>query len=290
MMNSGQLNVSVVQLNAGADKDANVAAALDGIDRAAATGARLVVLPETWAYMGPDDGVAVDAEPIPGPLTELLAGRALRHGIYLHAGSFYESAPGEPRAFNTTAVFDPTGEIVARYRKIHLFDVDLAGDASYRESAIVAPGDEIVTVEVDGVTVGLTICYDLRFPELFRILALRGAEVIVVPAAFAMATGKDHWEVLLRARAIENTVYVVAPNQVGQHPPGRWCCGRSVIVDPWGVVLAQAPDQPTVITATLDLAHLRDVRRQIPSLANRMPDRYAWPDAAEAGALAGVSR
>jgi predicted amidohydrolase len=288
-MSKELLSVAVVQLNAGDDKDANIEAALDSIDRAAATGARLVVLPETWTYMGPDEGVAAAGEPIPGPLTELLAERARRHGIYLHAGSFYESAPGEPRAFNTTVVFDPTGEIIARYRKIHLFDVDLAGDASYRESATVAPGDEIITVAIDGVTVGLTICYDLRFPELFRILALRGAEVIVVPAAFAMATGKDHWGVLLRARAIENTAYVVAPNQLGVHPPGRWCYGRSLIVDPWGIVLAQALDLPTVITATLDMAHLREVRRQVPSLANRMPDRYAWPDGVEVGALAGAS-
>jgi deaminated glutathione amidase len=144
-------------------------------------------------------------------------------------------------------------------------------------------------VDIDGVTVGLTVCYDLRFPELFRILALRGAEIFVVPAAFAMATGRDHWEVLLRARAIENTAYVVAPNQVGVHPPGRSCYGRSQIIDPWGVVIANAPDRPTVITATIDLAQLRDVRRQIPSLANRMPDSYAWPDAVSSGALAGAS-
>lgn len=277
-MANDELNVAVVQLNTGDDKAANVAAALEGVDRAAATGARFVLLPETWTYMGPNEGVAVAAESIPGPLTDLLAERARRHGIYLHAGSFFEAAPGEPRAFNTTVVFDPAGEIIARYRKIHLFDVDLAGDASYRESATVAPGDEIVTVEIDGFTVGLTICYDLRFPELFRILALRGADAIIVPAAFAMTTGRDHWEILLRARAIENTAYVVAPAQVGVHPPGRACYGRSQVIDPWGVVLAKAPDRPIVITATLDLAALRDVRRQIPSLANRMPDRYAWPD------------
>ncbi len=287
-MSADLLSVAAVQLNAGADNTANIDAALAGIERAAAMAARLVTLPETWTYMGPDEGVAAAAEPIPGSLTDRLAERARRHGIYLHAGSFYESVSGEPRVFNTSVVFDPSGEIIARYRKIHLFDVDLAGDGAYRESATVAPGDEIVTVAIDGVTVGLTICYDLRFPELFRILALRGAEVIVVPAAFAMATGKDHWEVLLRARAIENTVYVVAPNQVGAHPPGRWCYGRSLVVDPWGVVLAQALDQPTVITAALDLNHLRNVRRQVPSVANRMPDRYTWPDAASADVLVGA--
>lgn len=282
-MTADLLNVALVQLNPGDDKDANIAAALAAIDQAAATGARLIMLPEVWTYMGPDSGAAAVAEPVPGQLTATLAERARRHGVYLHAGSFLERAEGEPRSFNTTVVFDPAGEIIATYRKIHMFDIDLAGNESYRESATTAPGDEIVTVEIDGVRLGLTICYDLRFPELYRILALRGAEVIAVPAAFTMRTGRDHWETLLRARAIENTVYVVAPDQVGQHSGGLWCNGRSMVVDPWGTVLATAPDQPAVISATLDLAYLRRVRAQVPSLANRMPDRYAWPDAALAG-------
>lgn len=282
-MTADLLNVALVQLNAGDDKDVNIADALQGIDQAAATGARLIVLPETWTYMGPDAGALDAAEPVPGPLAETLAARARQYGIYLHAGSFLERAEGEPRSYNTTVVFDPDGEIIAKYRKIHLFDVDLAGKESYRESAAVAAGDEIVTVDIDGVRLGLTICYDLRFPELYRILALRGAEIIAVPAAFTMRTGRDHWEPLLRARAIENTVYVVAPDQVGQHSGGLWCNGRSMIVDPWGTVLATAPDQPTVISATLDMAYLRAVRGQVPSLANRMPDRYVWPDAALAG-------
>ena len=285
-MTANQLNVALVQLNPGDDKDANIAAALKGIDQAAGTGARLVMLPEVWTYMGPDDGALTAAEAIPGPLTETLAARARDLGIYLHAGSFLERAEGEPRRFNTTVVFDPNGEIIAKYRKIHLFDDDLTGQESYRESNTVAPGDEIVTVDIDGVRVGLTICYDLRFPELYRILALRGAEIIAVPAAFTMKTGRDHWEALLRARAIENTVYIVAPDQVGQHSGGLWTYGRSMIIDPWGTVLATAPDQPTVIRATLDLDYLRAVRAQVPSLANRMPDRYVWPDAALAGSAA----
>lgn len=282
-MTADFFNVALVQLNAGDDKDANIANALQGIDQAAATGARLIMLPEVWTYMGPDAGVAEAAEPIPGPLTETLAARARQHGVYLHAGSFLEQAEGEPRNFNTTVVFDPAGEIIARYRKIHMFDVDLAGSESYRESATVAAGDEIVTVDIDGVRLGLTICYDLRFPELYRILALRGAEIIAVPAAFTLKTGRDHWEALIRARAIENTVYIIAPDQVGQHSGGLWCYGRSLIVDPWGTVLATAPDTPTVISAKLDLAYLREVRAQVPSLANRMPDRYVWPDTAMAG-------
>ncbi len=272
------LAIALVQMNSGDDKDANIREALAGIDRAAAAGARLVALPEVWTYLGDPSGNRDAAEPIPGPLTGILAERARQHGIFLHAGSFFERAEGEPRLFNTSVVFDPRGEIIATYRKIHLFDVDLETDTRYRESDTIAPGDEIVTLELDGLTVGLAICYDLRFPELFRILALRGADLIVVPAAFTMATGKDHWEVLLRARAIENTVHILAPGQVGQHPPGLWCYGRSMIVDPWGLVVAQASDGPAVVSATLDLGQQHRVRRQIPSLANRMPDRYRWPD------------
>ena len=278
------LRVAVVQMNSQDDKSANVETALSLIDRAAGTGARLVALPEVWTYLGPDAGNRDAAEPIPGPTIARLAERARRHGIYLHCGSVYEIAPGEPRLFNTTVVLDPAGEVVARYRKIHMFDVDLSGSESYRESATNAPGDELVTFDLDGVRVGLTICYDLRFPELFRILALRGAEVIVLPAAFTLTTGKDHWEVLIRARAIEDQVYMVASGQVGKHPTGSgsaaWCYGRSMVVNPWGTVIATAPDEATVISADLDLAYLRKVRRQIPSLANRMPDRYRWPEAA----------
>jgi deaminated glutathione amidase len=274
------LSVALVQMNSGADKDANIAEALAGIDRAAASGARLVTLPEVWTYLGPDDGGFDAAEPIPGPLTDVLAGKAREHGIYLHGGSILERVEGQPKLFNTTAVFDPAGEIVATYRKIHLFDIDLEAGASYRESNTISPGEEIVTFELDGVTVGLAICYDLRFPELFRILVLQGAEVILLPAAFTLMTGKDHWEPLIRARAIENSLFMVAPAQVGQHPPGLWCNGRSMVVDPWGLVVAQASDAPTVLTATIDLDAVGRVRRQIPSLANRMPERYAWPDRA----------
>ena len=284
------LRVAAVQMNSRDDKAANVETALALIDRAAATGARFVALPEVWTYLGPGEGNRDAAEPIPGPTIDRLAERARRHGIFLHAGSVYESRPGEPLLRNTTVVLDPDGDIIARYSKIHMFDVDLDGVARYRESDTNAPGDEIVVIEIDGVPVGLTICYDLRFPELFRILALRGAEVIVLPAAFTLATGKDHWEVLIRARAIENGVFMVAPNQVGQFPPSNWTYGRSLIVDPWGTVLATAPDVETVITADLDRAGLRRVRRQIPSLANRMPDRYAWPDVDHAGQLATAGR
>jgi predicted amidohydrolase len=282
-----QLRVAAVQMNSRDDAQENLATALGLIDAAAAAGARLVALPEVWTYLGPEGGNRGHAEPIPGPVIDRLADRARRHGIYLHAGSIYESPPGDPRLFNTSVVLDPDGAIIARYRKIHMFDIVLDGGATYQESATVSPGDEISVVDVDGIAVGLAICYDLRFPELFRILALRGAEVILLPAAFTMTTGKDHWETLIRARAIENGVFMVAPAQVGQHPPGNWCYGRSLIVDPWGTVLATAPDIETVITADLHRSLLDQVRRQIPSLANRQPERYRWPDRGVAGVLGG---
>ncbi len=274
-----QLNVAIAQLNARDDKAQNIETALQLIDRAAAGGARLVVLPEIWAYFGPESEYRPNSEPIPGPLTEILAERAVRHGVYIHTGTWHESREGDPRLYNTAAVISPDGEIIGKYSKIHMFDVEIDGVASYRESATIAPGDDIVNVEIDGVNVGLAICYDLRFPELFRILALKGAEVIVLPAAFTMATGRDHWEVLIKARAIENGVFMVAAGQWGPGYDGKWCYGRSMIVDPWGTPLAIAPDQTTVIQASLDRTHLEKVRRQIPSLANRMPDRYIWPDA-----------
>lgn len=279
--------VAMVQLNSRDDVAANLDAALAGIDEAAAGGARLVVLPEVWTYLGPDAGQDAAAEPVPGPLTDRLGAKARQHGIYLHAGSILERVEGEPRLFNTSVVFDPAGDLIATYRKIHLFDVDLDGDTSYRESDSIAPGDEIVTFDLDGTTVGLAICYDLRFPELFRILALQGAEMILLPAAFTMTTGKDHWETLIRARAIENGVYMVAVGQVGEHPPGRWCYGRSLIADPWGLVIAQAPDRVGVTLAEVDLGEVARVRRQVPSLANRRADRYRWPEGVGAGQPAG---
>lgn len=282
---AARLNVAVLQMNSGADKDANIASALSLIDQAAGAGARLVVLPEVWTYLGPDEGNRPSAETVPGPVADLLADRARTHGIFLHGGSILETRPDEPGLFNTSLVFDPNGDLIARYSKIHMFDVVLDGDAKYMESATVTPGDEIVTVDIDGFTVGLAICYDLRFPELFRILALRGAQAIVLPAAFTMTTGKDHWDVLIRARAIENEVYMVSCGQWGAHPPGNLCYGRSIIVDPWGTVLATAQDGVSIAMATLDADRVSAVRRQIPSLANRRPEAYRWPD--DAMAMAG---
>ena len=272
------LALGVVQTNSQDDKQANIAEALAGIDRAARMGARFVTLPETWTHLGPGKGDHAAAELIPGDLTRLLADKAREHSIWLHAGSIHERVPEHDKLYNTTVVFDPSGDIVARYRKMHLFDVDITGHAAYRESDTIEPGEEIVTFDLDGVRVGLAICYDIRFPELFRILALRGADIVMLPSAFTLMTGKDHWDPLIRARAIENSLFMIAAAQVGSHPPDRMCYGRSMVVDPWGVVLAQAGDIPTVITATLELEELARVRAQIPSLRNRIPASYAWPD------------
>ncbi|HEX2280225.1 MAG TPA: carbon-nitrogen hydrolase family protein [Thermomicrobiales bacterium] len=271
------LNVAIIQMNSRDDKRANIASALDLIDRAAATGARLVALPEVWPYLGPDESQD-PAETIPGPITELLAERARRHGIYIHGGSIYEKRPGDPGMYNTTVVLDPSGEIIARYSKIHMYDVVLDGVAEYQESASITPGDEIALTEIDGIPVGLTICYDLRFPELFRILALKGAQAIFLPAAFTLMTGKDHWEPLIRARAIENELYMIAPAQWGTHPPGKWCYGRSMVVDPWGTVVSTVSDGVGIATAIIEPSRVEAVRRQIPSLANRRPGAYAWPE------------
>ncbi|HET9660807.1 MAG TPA: carbon-nitrogen hydrolase family protein [Thermomicrobiales bacterium] len=277
-MPTNAFDVAVLQMSSGEDKAKNVETALRLIDEAASTGAHLVVLPEIWTYLGRDAGNRENAELVPGPVTDALAAKAKQHGIYVHGGSILEKRDGEPKLFNTTVVFDPNGELVAQYSKIHMFDVVLDGVASYQESNTVQRGEEIVTFDLDGTTVGLAICYDLRFPELFRILALRGADVIVLPAAFTMTTGKDHWEVLIRARAIENQIYMVSCGQYGPDSSGKWCYGRSLIADPWGTVLATAPDRECVLRATVDLDYLQKVRRQVPSVQNRQADLYRWPD------------
>jgi predicted amidohydrolase len=262
------MRVAVCQLNAREDRGANLAAARGLLDRAAAAGADLAVLPEYVDYLGRAAGEP-KPEPVHGECGSFFADAARQLGIWVHAGSFHEVGPDPQRTYNTSLVFDRAGGLAAVYRKIHLYDVEIPGRVSYHESRTVAPGTDTAVVGVEGATVGLSICYDLRFPELYRRLAVAGAQVLVVPAAFMMHTGRDHWEVLLRARAIENQCYVLAAGQIGDHEPGRTCFGRSMVIDPWGTVLAQAPDTVGVTVADLDLDRLATIRQELPSLANR---------------------
>jgi predicted amidohydrolase len=271
------MRVAAVQLNSGAEPEANRTAAEPLVRAAAADGAELVVLPEKWTAMGGEQDLLAAAEPLDGPT--LLWSRALARelGIELVAGSFLERAPGREKLSNTSVHVGADGEVKAVYRKLHMFDVEVAG-RRYLESALEEPGEEIVLSRTGGgVELGLSVCYDLRFPELYRILAVQGARVLLVPAAFTLATTRDHWETLLRARAIENQAFVVAANQVGEHPDGHRSGGRSMIVDPWGLVLAQAPDGVAYVVADLDLERQRSVRASLPSLANRRPGAYRWP-------------
>ena len=270
-----EIRAAAIQMSSTPDKAENFRVAEDLARRAAADGADLVALPELWSCHGLQEAYRENAEPIPGPTTEFLGGLARELKVYLLGGSIFEGDPGTDRLYNTSTFFDPSGGLVASYRKIHLFDVR-APDRDYLESGTVAPGREIVTAKAGPTTVGLSVCYDVRFPELYRLLALRGAEVLAVPAAFTLATGKDHWELLLRARAVENQAYVVAPAQWGRKADGRQTYGRSMIVDPWGTVLAQCPDRDGFALATLDLDYLDRFRAEFPALANRRPEAYDW--------------
>jgi deaminated glutathione amidase len=271
------MRAAAVQLSSTPDRDRNLEAA-DRLTRAAAAeGAELVVLPEKWPVLGTPEQTAAGAEPLDGAALSWARSTARELGIDLVAGSIAERVEGADRGANTSLHVGPDGQDRALYRKIHMFDVEVGG-RTYRESEHEAPGDEIVTSALaNGEGLGLTICYDLRFPELFRILAVRGATVITVPAAFTETTTRDHWEVLLRARAIEDQCFVVAANQVGEPAPGMRTGGRSMIVNPWGLVLAQAPDFETHILADLDFDRLRGIRTKLPSLANRQAAAYRWP-------------
>ena len=273
------LRTAAIQMNSNADKARNIVAAARLVAGAAADGAELVVLPEKWNVLGAPGELENGAEELRTG-TALEAAREWARGleITLLAGSIAERVEGEERLFNTSCLIDPSGEIAAVYRKIHMFDVDVGGVA-YRESAHEQPGTEIVTAPAAGIELGLSICYDLRFPELYRILAVRGANVLAVPAAFTTTTGRDHWEVLLRARAIENQAFVIAAGQSGEAPPHYDSYGHSMIVDPWGELLAVAPDGEGFVCADLEFSRLQEVRASLPSLANRRPQAYRWGEA-----------
>jgi nitrilase len=266
------MRVAVVQMNSQENKDANLRQAEGLIDAcAAAERPDLIVLPEVFTLMGENRAaklVAAEDEGA-GEAWKMLADRAKRHGVHVHGGSVLERA-GADKLFNTTYVFDPAGKQIAKYRKIHLFDVTTPDGQSYRESASFEAGSEVVAYRIGAVTVGCTICYDLRFPELYQALAKKGADVIMVPAAFTLQTGKDHWETLLRARAIETETYVVAAAQAGTHANGtRACWGHSLIADPWGLVLARAQEGTGFASARLDFAYQRAVRGRIPVMEHK---------------------
>ena len=270
------VRAAAVQLNSTPDAARNLEAADRLTREAASAGATLVVLPEKWPVLGTEEQTSAGAQALDGEALSWARATARELGIDLVAGSITERTADGERGRNTCVHVGPDGEDRALYRKLHMFDVQV-GETVYRESAREAPGDEVVLSRAaDGTELGLTICYDLRFPELYRALAVRGARVFTVPSAFTVPTTRDHWEILLRARAIEDQCFVVAANQVGRHgPDGPASGGRSMIVDPWGVVLACAPDRETFVAADLDLGAQAEVRRRLPSLANRRPEVYA---------------
>ena len=262
---------AVVQLTTTDDAAASLAAAEAHVAEAAEAGARVIALPENVSFMGPERDKLALAEPLDGPTFARVAGWAARHGVWLLAGSLPERGPTPERAYNTSVLYGPDGARRAVYRKIHRFDVDLGPGATHLESKSCAGGDRAVAVDTDHGRFGLTICYDLRFPDLYRALRRAGCAVLFAPSAFTVPTGRDHWEVLLRARAIESQAYVIAPAQVGDNGPKRQTYGRSMIVDPWGTVLAQVPDRTGFALAPVDLDRVAELRRRLPCLEHERP-------------------
>ena len=267
------LRVALAQVNPiVGDLEGNARLVIDWIGRAREQGADIVCFPELVLTGYPPEDLVLKRAFVRDNLRQLDLVTKATKGISAVVGFVDDDG-----AIFNAAAFMQDGELKAVYRKVHMFDVEVGG-RSYRESALEEPGEDIVlSSTADGVGLGMSICYDLRFPELYRILAVRGAHVIAVPAAFTLATTRDHWETLVRARAIENQAFVIAANQVGSHPAGQQSGGRSMIVDPWGVVLAQAPDSEAHIVAELDLDRQREIRASLPSLANRRPGAYRWP-------------
>lgn len=265
--------IALVQMDTQNNKEENMKAAMQWIDEAAAENVRMVCFPEVMNLIGKNVGEGGGREPVPGYATERLMKKAKEHGIFIHAGSVTEEIPGERRSYNTSVLIDPNGQIIAEYRKLHTFDITLSDGRPFRESDRVHPGEKIVTVETELGIMGMSICYDVRFPELYRLLAVEGAQVIFVPSSFTLETGKDHWEPLLRARAIENGCYIIAAGQTGRKP-AYTAYGNSMVVNPWGVVTARLGEQPGILYAEIDLGYLKQIRNQMPALENRRTDVY----------------
>ncbi|HXK19301.1 MAG TPA: carbon-nitrogen hydrolase family protein [Polyangiaceae bacterium] len=269
-MAKAELGVAAVQLNSQADVGQNLERCRELCRRARARGAELVLLPENFAFFGAEVDKRQLAESVEdGVIMSALREMARENAVTVIGGGFPERSADPARPHNTLVVVGADGSLVASYRKVHLFDVELGSGGSYAESAATSPGSSVVVVEVEGFKLGLSICYDLRFPELYRALSEQGAEVLLVPAAFTLHTGKDHWHVLLRARAIEAQAFVVAAAQHGTHPGSRSTYGHSLVVDPWGTVIAEASDGVGLVCATLERSRLDSVRRSLPSLAHR---------------------
>lgn len=277
-MTDNTLRVSMVQMHVTNDKSDNVDRAVEHVRTAATEGADLAVLPENFSFFGTDEELFDQAETLDGPTLTRLGDVAAELGVHVVAGTMKLRKEGQDKLVNASVHLTPDGEIENVYEKVHIFNAEVGGE-SYEGDTVEVGGDDVVVTDIEGVSVGMTVCFDVRFPELYRILALRGAEVILVPSLFTMYTGKDHWEPLLKARAIENQTYVVAPDVVGQYPPhDNRSYGRSLAVDPWGLVVAHASDQETVVTFDVDTSVVEDTRSSVPTLSQRRPDAYRWPD------------
>jgi deaminated glutathione amidase len=267
------MRIAAVQLNSIDNKKENLTKAIKYIHEAAKNGAELVLLPEYMNYMGEDHNKLSNAETTFGETSSIISKTAKELGIFINLGSILEKTE-ENRAYNTSILFNASGESIATYRKIHLYDAEFEDRFTEKESDIIQPGSEVVTADTPFGKIGLTICYDIRFPELYRSLALHGAKIIFVPAAFPLYTGAHHWEILLRARAIENQCYIVAAGQIGTSKPNRTNYGNSMIVDPWGTVIARATEEEGYIISDISMTHLEKIRRNIPCFTHRRPETY----------------
>ncbi len=265
------MRVALVQMTSTDDVSANLESARRSVISAVEQGAEFIALPENFAFLRREGKPIPCAQGIDGEIISSMRDLAREHGVPILAGTFAESVGADGRAYNTSVLISATGSIDAVYRKIHLFDVDLteSGGGVFKESTFTVPGKVVVVADTDFGKIGLSICYDVRFPELYRELASRGARWIAVPSAFAPQTGEVHWEVLLRARAIENQAFVLAPAQCGQHSPDRASYGCSLIIDPWGEILARAADEPAVIVADCDTEAQDRIRDRLPALRHR---------------------